>query len=206
LCMILNTRKRMFAVLSCFMVAGALSGCQANLGHRIETVAVTDGKNNTKDKLPLNTEERSVIRALAGDLSEGAFGDYKCSEQKPVAAEREIHRPRTKQRQGNILSIENVQPKPQLIHPGQTVYLDMIYTLDTPNQSKDVDVLETRSIKLNRELIGRSQVTSQRDAGTYKSTIPLHLPANAPKGEYLVQYTVEYGNAIDSRTVQFLVR
>ena len=55
------------------------------------------------------------------------------------------------------------------------------------------------------ELQGKPAITVQRQGGTYQSRVPLILPSNAPKGDYVVATTVQAGGSSDTRESRFTV-
>jgi hypothetical protein len=73
------------------------------------------------------------------------------------------------------------------------------------NAQKEIDVTEIRHITHNGELVGNPEVRVIRPGGTYSSTVPLHLPANARRGAYQVRVTVESSYARDTRETYFTV-
>jgi hypothetical protein len=71
---------------------------------------------------------------------------------------------------------------------------------------KDINITETREIKMGTELIGKPEVNVVRRGGTYSSTIPLFLPSNAKPGTYSVITTVQTTTAKDSKETSFTVQ
>lgn len=60
------------------------------------------------------------------------------------------------------------------------------YAYDVPRSRAEtapegeISVTEIREITHNGELVGKPEVPVERSGGTYASTVPLHLPPNAP--------------------------
>ncbi len=82
----------------------------------------------------------------------------------------------------------------------------MTYAVLNPSQKAQTQITETREIIHNGELVGKPEITVIRTDGTYRSSIPLRLPSNAPRGEYRVRTTVQSANAKDTREMYFQVQ
>ena len=106
---------------------------------------------------------------------------------------------------GTVLSIEEVSSEPQTVSRGQTVELRMTYAILNPSPDVQTSLTESRVITHNGKLVGNPEIQVIRSDGTYTSIIPLHLPANAEKGTYVVNSTIQSNNAKDSREFTFTV-
>ena len=107
---------------------------------------------------------------------------------------------------GECLTIENVYAAPNVAYPGDVVDIKMTYAVLTPSPEGEISVTEIREITHNGELVGKPEVPVERSGGTYASTVPLHLPPNAPGGQYQVTIIIQTSNARDTRVTYFTVR
>jgi hypothetical protein len=145
----------------------------------------------------------AVVGALVGGLLGGVIGHYAYDKQKSREQTAEDYGYETTD--GTVLRIEEVSANPGNIPPGQTLNLNLTYALLTPDGDQETSITESREITHNGELIGRPEVRVERVDGTYTSTIPIQLPANAEKGVYKVVSTVQSANASDAREMSFTV-
>jgi hypothetical protein len=81
----------------------------------------------------------------------------------------------------------------------------MTYAVLTPYPNNRIPITEIREITYRGELVGRPQVDVQYNDGTYTSTVPLQLPADAKPGEYRVKYIVQTAGASDTQEATFEV-
>lgn len=145
----------------------------------------------------------TVVGGLLGALIGGAIGHY--------AYDRTRTREETAQtynyspQNGTVLTIEKVSAEPQTVNPGEVVELNMTYAVLNPDQGVRTELTEIREITHEGELVGRPEVRVNHLDGTYTSTIPLHLPADAHKGVYKVTARVESQRAKDVRMMEFYV-
>ncbi|MDH3383904.1 MAG: hypothetical protein OEM42_07580, partial [Deltaproteobacteria bacterium] len=96
--------------------------------------------------------------------------------------------------QGAQIRIETVRANPAALSPGETVNINLTYAVLTPTADTQVLVRETREILLNGNSVGQTSIDVSREGGTWKSTVPITLPANAAPGKYRVIAS------LDSRT------
>ena len=82
----------------------------------------------------------------------------------------------------------------------------LTYAVLTPAETTEVSVIEKREIRHNGELVGNPEVTVTHKGGTYTSSIPLTLPADAKKGLYVVTNTVHSGPLSEQLQSAFTVR
>jgi outer membrane lipoprotein SlyB len=145
-----------------------------------------------------------VLGALIGGLVGGAVGHY--AYDKPKSREETAKTYNYKPSQGTILTIEGASVSPQTVSPGNTVNLNSTYAVLTPSSETEVSITETREITHKGELVGKPEVRVNRTGGTYTSTIPIRLPADAATGDYKVITTVQSANAKDSKETHFTVK
>jgi hypothetical protein len=93
-----------------------------------------------------------------------------------------------------------------MIKPGEKVDLDVTYALMAPSPDSQINITESRMVRLNNELVGNPEVNVSHTAGTYTSSIPLFLPADAKKGTYKVITTIKTDSGKDSRETSFEVQ
>ena len=145
----------------------------------------------------------AVIGALAGALVGGAIGHYAYDQKKSREATQETYN--YKPAYGTVLTLEEVSSVPKSVHPGETVELKMTYAILNPSPDMQTSLTEIRTITHNGTEVGRPEVRVTRADGTYTSSVPLHLPANAEKGTYVVTSQIQSDNAKDSREFTFTV-
>lgn len=147
--------------------------------------------------------EGALLGALAGALVGGAIGHYAYDQKRSRVQTQEAYN--YKPTYGTVLAIEDVSSVPQTVYPGQTVELEMTYAVLNPSPDIPTSITETRTITHNGSVVGNPQIQVSRSDGTYTSTIPLHLPANAQKGVYVVKSEIKGANVSDSREFTFTV-
>ena len=134
----------------------------------------------------------ALIGGLLGGLAGGAVGHYLDQQEKDrLQTSRDY---RYSPAQGARIKIETVRVNPAALSPGETVNINLTYAVLTPTADTQVLVRETREILLNGNSVGKTSIEISREGGTWKSTVPITLPANAAPGKYLVIAS------IDSRT------
>src|SRR5262249_47364516 len=104
-----------------------------------------------------------------------------------------------------VVRIDQVQAQPAAVRPGDTVSLNATYTVSTPSDQL-MAVRETREGRLNGELVANPTVGVTRQTGTYRSALPITLPANARRGRYEVTMTVAWGDRQSTSTTAFSVQ
>jgi len=92
--------------------------------------------------------------------------------------------------QGEVMSMESSAALPSAVLPGNMVEGTMQYAL-LGTGSEGVDVVETRQLIHNGQVIGESSQTVRRTDGTWVSTQQFKLPNNAPAGSYRIAQTVQ---------------
>ncbi len=148
--------------------------------------------------------EMALLGGLLGALVGGVIGHYtydvKRSQQD--TAQRYDYQPSM----GQMVRIEDTAAVPGSVKPGEKVDLKTTYALLGTSAGETLNITETREIRLNGELVGKPEVNVTRNGGTFTSTIPLLLPADAKKGTYRVTTTIQSASAKDSRETSFVVR
>lgn len=146
----------------------------------------------------------ALIGGLLGGLAGGAIGHYLDQQEKDRAqTSREYGYSPS---QGNRLKIEAVRANPAALSPGETVNINLTYAVLTPTPDTQILVKETREIFLNGSSVGKTSIDVSREGGTWKSTVPITLPANAATGNYRVIASIESRSAgTDSQETSFQV-
>jgi hypothetical protein len=144
-----------------------------------------------------------ILGGVLGGLAGGLIGHY--AYDVPRSREETARVYGYQPSQGTILTIENATVYPQVVYPGSIVDLKVTYAVLTPSPDMEIDLTEIRQITHDGELVGNPEVRVIRAGGTYSSTVPLHLPPNARRGEYRVRTTVESSYAKDTRETFFTV-
>lgn len=147
----------------------------------------------------------AVVGGLLGALTGGAVGHY--------LDEQERGRAETNRQygyspaQGPRLKIESVRANPAVLDPGETVNINVTYAVLTPTPETQVLVRETREILVNGARVGETSIEVSREGGTWRSTVPVTLPANAAPGNYRIVASVESrGGGKDVEETFFKVR
>jgi outer membrane lipoprotein SlyB len=145
----------------------------------------------------------TLLGGLIGALAGGVIGN--------VLEARSHDRATTAQRyqysaaQGTMVKIEAAEAHPNRIRPGETVNLNMRFAVLTPSPQQAVLVSERRQIFLNGTMVGDSTLQAQREAGTWTSSQPITLPANAQGGSYRVVMTVKADGTEASQQAAFTI-
>lgn len=147
----------------------------------------------------------AVVGGLLGALTGGVIGHY--------LDEQERSRTETNRQyayaaaDGTRLKIEKVRANPAVLDPGETLNIHLTYAVLTPSPQTQVLVRETREILMNGARVGETSVEITREGGTWRSTVPITLPVNAPPGNYRVIASVETkGGGKDVEEAFFKVR
>lgn len=147
----------------------------------------------------------ALLGGLLGALTGGAVGHYLDEQEKSLAqTSREYgYSPR----QGIRLKIEAVRTNPTVLGPGETVNVNLTYAVLAPSADRQVLVRETREILMNGAVVGHTAIDISRDGGTWRSTVPITLPATAAPGRYRVFASVETAGGVkDIEETSFRVR
>ncbi len=145
----------------------------------------------------------AVIGGLAGILAGGVIGNLldRQERNREATAQTVEYTPS----QGNLVRIEEVSVNPQSVRVGQTVNVMTRYAVLTPHGSAPTQVREVRQIYHNGQIVGNLALEIDRVDGTYKSTLPITLPAGAGPGRYDVVARIELGGTQDSSESHFTV-
>ena len=146
----------------------------------------------------------AVIGGLLGALTGGAIGRYFDQREKDLSqtSMEQGYSPS----QGTRLKIESVRSNPGVLAPGETVNINLTYAVLTPSADRQVLVKETREILVNGASVGKTSIEITREGGTWKSTVPVTLPANVASGNYRVVASIESGGGKDIDETFFKVR
>jgi surface antigen len=147
--------------------------------------------------------ETAILGGLAGALVGGLIGHYAYDAKK--TKEETAQKYNYQSSMGTMVRLEGVSAMPITVKPGDKVELNATYAV-LEAADKDINITETREIKMGTELIGKPEVNVVRRGGTYSSTVPLFLPANAKPGTYSVITTVQTTTAKDSKETSFTVQ
>lgn len=146
----------------------------------------------------------AVLGGLAGALIGGVIGNYTID--KKQTAEQTAARYNFQPSSGAMVRIENVTAAPTSVKAGEKVEIQTTYALLTP--AADAQTAVTESVELRHEgnLVGNPEAMVSHGGGTYTSTIPIILPADAKKGTYRVTATIKTATAKDTREASFTVQ
>jgi len=131
----------------------------------------------------------AVVGGLLGALTGGVVGHYYDEQEKTLAQTSKDYGYTS--RQGTRLKIEAVRVNPAALSPGETININVTYAVLVPAADQQVLVKETREILMNGSSVGKTSIDVSREGGTWKSTVPVTLPANAALGSYRVVASVE---------------
>jgi hypothetical protein len=147
--------------------------------------------------------ETAILGGLAGALIGGLIGHYAYDTKR--TKEETAQKYNYQSSMGTIVRLEDVSVMPATVKPGEKVDLNATYAL-LESADKDINITETREIKMGSELVGKPEVSVVRRGGTYSSTVPLFLPSDAKPGTYSVITTVQTQTAKDSKETSFTVK
>lgn len=200
-------RQRLISSVLILTVILAWSGCQS-VPEEHKGAAVGAGVGaaaGTALGAVLGKDTKSaVLGGVFGALVGGAIGHYAYDKQK--TREETVKTYNYEASKGTILTIEDASSSPETASPGDLVELKMTYAVLNPAPNTKSKITEIREITHNGGLVGNPEVTVDRVDGTYTSTVPLKLSANAEKGVYKVRSTVQSENAKDTREASFTVQ
>ena len=146
----------------------------------------------------------AIIGGLAGALLGGVIGNYTVDKKK--TAQETTDKYEYQPSAGIVVRIENASVTPALSSPGATVKLEATYAVMAPSSNTQVNITESREVTLNGQLVGNPEVNVTHNAGTYQTSIPLILPADAKKGTYRVITTIKTDSGKDARESSFTVQ
>jgi outer membrane lipoprotein SlyB len=198
-------RSKLFAIATILVLTAFVVSC-ASVPEQHKGAAVGAGAGAATGAVAgavLGDTRGAVVGGLLGALVGGAIGHYG-HDQRSTRAET-VQKYNYQPSAGTQVKIEEAAANPQTVSPGQSVDLKMSYAVLTPSQDTQVNVTETREIRMGNEVVGKPQVSVMRTGGTYSSNVPLTLPATAQKGTYTVISTVQAGGSTDTRQSTFTV-
>ena len=187
-----------------------LSGCAAQNGGMREHqgAAVGAGTGAVGGAVVgglLGGKRGAVVGGLLGALAGGLVGNYHDQQEKNLAETRRAYTEYNPAR-GTRLKIERVRTNPSAASPGDTVEILLTYAVLTPREDVMVPVRESRKILFNGIKVGEASVDIEREGGTWRSVVPITLPANARPGNYRVVASVESrGGGKDIEEITFRV-
>lgn len=146
----------------------------------------------------------AILGGLAGALVGGVIGNYTVDQKK--TAQETTNKYNYQPSSGTVVRIETTAATPVTAKPGDKIDLDATYAVMAPSADSSVSITESREVRLDGELVGNPEVNVSHKPGTYRSTVPLFLPADAKKGSYRVITTIKSDAGKDSRETSFVVR
>ena len=99
-----------------------------------------------------------------------------------------------------------IEIEPSEIGPGDTIKINFIYALVTPDPKGKLIVEESRSITYKGEEVGTVTFAKEHENGTWKTTVPLALSSQAEPGTYTVTGALKAGSEQATDTKTFLVQ
>ena len=131
----------------------------------------------------------AVIGGLLGGLAGGVIGSHIDHQEKSRAQTNSDYAYTSSQ--GTRLKVETVRANPGVLSPGETVNINLTYAVLTPSVDQQVMIRESREIMVDGTSVGRTSINIAREGGTWKSTVPITLPSDAPRGDYRVLASIE---------------
>ncbi|MBI5189118.1 MAG: hypothetical protein HZA22_00390 [Nitrospirae bacterium] len=204
------TRKAL-AVLAVIVLAGGLfTGCASQrhaeytstgAGIGAVTGAILGGVIGSMSG---RAGEGVVIGGILGGLTGASVGSNEYHLQRSEEAAVREYDYRRQEEVRDLVRIEDASASPRVVYPGEDVTLSATFTVLTPSGGTRL-VREVREVRKEGRLIGRPEVTTRRDGGTWTSSMPLRLQPDAEYGTYVVTTIIETDNAGDVREATFRV-
>lgn len=145
----------------------------------------------------------ALLGGLAGALVGGVVGNYTVDKKR--TAQETTSRYNYQPAAGTVVRVESATATPARVRPGDRVDLDATYAVMVPSTDSQVAITESREVRLDGQLVGNPEVNVSHSAGTYRTSVPLFLPADARKGIYRVLTTIRTDAGKDSRETSFEV-
>jgi len=192
------------------LVGGTVAGCAGPRHARYTATgagigAVTGGiLGGVIGSMSGRSAEGVVIGSILGGLMGASVGDAEYHQQRSEEAASKYYDYDPERGRRDLVRIESVYAEPSVVAPGETVDLNIEYTILTRWRS-GTEVHEVREIKMNGDTIGRPETTVVRTGGTWVSTVPMTVPSNAETGTYKLTAIVETDEAGDVRDTTFHV-
>jgi hypothetical protein len=153
--------------------------------------------------LPETRAQSRIIQRNWGDYSWGFWGASR--ETNRLNREDVIARENYCPIGGCVLRLERVEVRPSQAHRGETLKLNTVYTLLTPEQVA-LPVAITREIVFQGKSLGKTKnVETRRLNGTWNQEITFTLPENAVPGDYTLITRISTGYAMDQKSLKFTV-
>lgn len=146
----------------------------------------------------------AVVGGYLGSFAPDSIGEYTFEKKKTKeeTAKKYIYKPS----RGIMVKIESASVVPNKIKAGDTAEIRLTYAVLGAAPRKDLTVTETREIRYKGRVFGKPKAYVSRADGTYSSSIPVTLPPDAKKGQYLVILTVQTHKVSSSRETIFYVK
>ena len=192
--MTLSLRQGVAWLLCLFLVAGGTLGCAA-IEEQVKAhpeTAIGAGVGTAAGMLTggliFGNAAGTLLGGLVGGLTGGVVGNVieARSQDRAATSQRYNYSPA----QGTMLRIEAVEAHPAQVRPSDTINLNMRFAVLARNAQQTIQVSERRQVFLNSSVVGDSTLQVQRMGGTWTSSQPLTLPANAASGSYRVVMSV----------------
>ncbi len=107
---------------------------------------------------------------------------------------------------GCIIRLEEVQIKPSIARPGDTLALTTTYTVLTAEDTP-IPISLTREIFYRGKSLGQTKAVVTRTLnGTWTQTVDFPLAADAAPGVYTLVTRIDSGYGRDEKSVEFAVR
>ena len=148
--------------------------------------------------------EGVVIGSILGGLAGANVGNEEYHRDRSEEAATGYYAYNRQETARDLLRIEDSTAEPKVAHPGEELKLTATFTiLNRWGGSQLVHIV--REIRREGKIIGRPEVNSYRDNGTWTSSIPLSLPPDAEYGTYVVTTIIETDSSGDARESTFRV-
>jgi uncharacterized protein YcfJ len=197
-------------LLSVLLISSGMAGCASQKHARYTATgagigAVTGGiLGGVIGSMSGRSAEGVVIGSILGGLMGASVGDAQYQQQRSYEAAAEHYDYNREKARRDLVRIEDASSNPKVVHPGEEVTLSVTYTV-LSRWKDNAEVHEVREIRKEGDLIGRPEVTVERQGGTWSSSMPIRLPDNAEAGTYVVTNIVETEDAGDVRESTFRV-
>ncbi len=204
-------KTRFLAVVAASAILlGGITGCASQRHARYTATgagigAITGGiLGGVIGSMSGRSAEGVVIGSILGGLMGASVGDARYQQDRSYEAAAEHYSYDREKARRDLVRIEDADVEPKVVRPGEEVGISITYTMLTRWKS-GAEVHEVREIRKEGELIGRPEITVNRQGGTWTSTIPVRLPEGAESGTYVVTNIVETEDAGDVRESTFRV-
>ncbi|MBZ0160216.1 MAG: hypothetical protein K8G79_08790 [bacterium] len=206
---VLSLRRGVALLLCLFVVAGGTLGCAA-IEEQVKThpeTAIGAGIGTAAGMLTggliFGNAAGTLLGGLVGGLTGGVIGNVieARAQDQAATSQRYNYSPA----QGTMIRIEAVEAHPAQVRPGDTINLNIRFAVLAQNAQQTIQVSERRQVFLNSSVVGDSTLQVQRMGGTWTSSQPLTLPANAASGSYRVVMSVTADGTESTQQTTFIV-